>query len=215
MPATWVVPLGRVSSGPRAIEGTDPVNKKLAAALSGGTALLLALTGCSGDDDQSKKKLDDWAKKVCDQMQPQVKKILDANKSIASVQTEEDSKKVQQTDSAGFQVSVDAYKALANAVQDAGAPPVKDGETSQKNAVKALNDLSTAYANLKKRSDALDTGDKNKFGEGLRSIGGDIAKLSGQSSEALKKLQEGDVGKAMAKQPGCQKNSLSPSPSKG
>ncbi|NJP78716.1 small secreted protein [Streptomyces sp. AA8] len=195
------------------MEGTDPVNKKLAAALSGGTALLLALTGCGGDDEGN-KKLDAWAMKVCDQMQPQVKKILDANQSIASVQTEEDSKKVQQTDSAAFQVSVDAYKALANAVQDAGAPPVKDGETSQKNAVKALNDLSAAYANLKKRSDALDTGDKTKFGEGLRGIGGDVAKLSGQSSEALKKLQSGDVGKAMAKQPGCQKNSLSPSPAK-
>ncbi|MBF6046454.1 small secreted protein [Streptomyces sp. NRRL B-1677] len=190
------------------------MNKKLAAVLSGGTALLLALTGCSSDDEGN-KKLDDWAKKVCDQMQPQVKKILEANQSIASVQTEEDSKKVQQTDSAAFQVSVDAYKSLANAVQDAGAPPVKDGESSQKNAVKALNDLSTAYANLKKRSDSLDTGDKNKFGEGLRSIGGDVAKLSGQSSEALKKLQAGDVGKAMAKQPGCQKNSLSPTPSKG
>ncbi|ARZ68756.1 small secreted protein [Streptomyces sp. HU2014] len=189
------------------------MNKKLVAALSGGAALVLALTGCGGDDEGN-KKLDDWSKKVCDQMQPQVKKIQDANHSIAGVQTEEDSKKVQQTDSAAFQANADAYKALATSVDNAGAPPVKDGETSQKNAVKALNDLSGAYIGLKKRIDGLDTGDKAKFGEGLKAIGGDIGKLSGQSDEALKKLQSGDVGKAMAKQPGCQKISASATPSK-
>lgn len=189
------------------------MNKKLVAALSGGAALVLALTGCGGDDEGN-KKLDDWAKKVCDQMQPQVKKIQDANHSIAGVQTEEDSKKVQQTDSAAFQANADAYKALATSVENAGAPPVKDGETSQKNAVKALNDLSGAYIGLKKRIDGLDTGDKAKFGDGLKAIGGDIGKLSGQSDEALKKLQSGDVGKAMTKQPGCRATSVSATPSK-
>ncbi|MEU5051427.1 small secreted protein [Streptomyces sp. NPDC021096] len=190
------------------------MNKKLVAALSGGAALVLALTGCGGGDDDGKKKLDDWAKSVCDQMQPQVKKITDANSAIASMQTEEDSKKVQQTDSTAFQANADAYKALATSVDRAGAPPVKDGETSQKNAVKALNDLSGAYAGLKKRIDELDTGDKAKFAEGLKSIAGDIGKLSSRSDEALKKLQSGDVGKAMAKQPGCQKTSVSPTPTK-
>ncbi|MGW1072427.1 small secreted protein [Streptomyces sp. NPDC002537] len=189
------------------------MNKKLVAALSGGAALVLVLTGCGGGDDGS-KKLDDWAKKVCDQMQPQVKKIQEANHSIAGVQSEEDSKKVQQTDSAAFQANADAYKALATGVENAGAPPVKDGETSQKNAVKALNDLSSAYAGLKKRIDGLDTGDKLKFSAGLHDIGTDIGKLSGQSDDALKKLQSGDLGKAMTKQPGCQKTSASPSETK-
>ncbi|MEU5420342.1 small secreted protein [Streptomyces sp. NPDC001407] len=186
------------------------MNKKLVAALSGGAALVLALTGCGGGGGGN-KKLDDWAKKVCDQMQPQVKKIQEANHSIAGAQSEEDSKKVQQTDSAAFQANADAYKALAGGVDNAGAPPVKDGESSQKNAVKALNDLSAAYAGLKKRVDGLDTGDKAKFAEGLKGIGGDIGKLSSQSDDALKKLQSGDVGKSMAKQPGCQKTSVSPS----
>ncbi|MEU4212151.1 small secreted protein [Streptomyces sp. NPDC026206] len=189
------------------------MNKKLVAALSGGAALVLALTGCGGDDGGN-KKLDDWAKSVCDQMQPQVKKIQDANSSIANVQNEEDSKKIQQTDSTAFQANADAYKALATSVDRAGPPPVKDGESSQKNAVKALNDLSGAYAGLKKRMDGLDTGDKSKFAEGLKGIAGDIGKLSSRSDEALKKLQSGDVGKAMAKQPGCQKTSVTSTPTK-
>ncbi|MDT0452802.1 small secreted protein [Streptomyces hesseae] len=190
------------------------MNKKLVAALSGGAALVLTLTGCGGDDSGNKKKLDDWAKQVCDQMQPQVKKITDANASIATVQNEQDSKKIQQTDSAAFQANVDAYKALAASVQNAGAPPVKDGESSEKNAVKALNDLSGAYAELKKRVDALDTGDRSKFGDGLKAIAGDIAKLSSRSDDALKKLQSGDVGKAMSRTPACQKPAGSPSQTK-
>lgn len=190
------------------------MNKKLAAALSGGAALVLALTGCSSDNGGNSKKLDDWAKSACGQMGPQVKKIQDANTAIASVATEEDSKKVQQTDSTAFQTNVEAYKSLASSVQNAGAPPVKDGETNQKNAVKALNDLSGAYVGLKKRVDGLDTGDRSKFSEGLNGIAGDIGKLSGKSDDALKTLLSGDVGKAMAKQPGCQKTSVSPSASK-
>ncbi|MEV5241441.1 small secreted protein [Streptomyces cinnamoneus] len=190
------------------------MNKKLVAALSGGAALVLALTGCGGGGDDQSKKLDEWAKSVCDQMQPQVKKITDANAAIVGLTNEEDPKKIQQTDSQAFQASADAYKALATAVDRAGAPPVKDGETSQKNAVKALNDLSAAYGGLKKRIDELDTGDQAKFGEGLKGIAGDISKLTSRSDEALKKLQSGDVGKAMVKQPGCKRTSVSPSATK-
>ncbi|MEV5507625.1 small secreted protein [Streptomyces orinoci] len=187
------------------------MNKKLLTALSGGAALVLALTGCGGGDD-SGKKLDKWAKQVCDQMQPQVKKIQDANSSIASMKSEEDSKKVQQTDSAAFQANADAYKELASAVNNAGAPPVKDGATSQKNAVKALNDLSAAYTGLKKKVEGLNTNDKAKFASGLDSIGSDIRQLTGKSQDALNNLQSGDVGKAMVKQPACKNSSASGTP---
>ncbi|MFC5723523.1 small secreted protein [Streptomyces gamaensis] len=185
------------------------MNKKLVAALSGGAALVLALTGCGGESGN--KKLDNWAKKICDQMPPQVKRIQDANHQIAGVQTDEDSKKVQETDSAAFQTNVDAYKSLAAVVQNAGAPPVKGGEANQKDAVKALEDLSGSYAELKKRIDALDVNNKSQFGESLKGIAADIGKLGGKSDDALKKLQSGDVGKAMAKHPGCQKTPATPS----
>ncbi|GHF62831.1 hypothetical protein GCM10010218_50410 [Streptomyces mashuensis] len=181
------------------------MNKKLVAALSGGAALVLSLTACGGGGDDGKKKLDDWAKKVCDQMQPQVKKITDANVAIAGIRNEQDSKKIKEGDSAAFQSIAEAYKALATSVQQAGPPPGKDGETNQKNAVKALNDLSSAYTGLKQRIDKLDTGDQGKFGDGLNGIASDILKLSNSSDDALKKLQSGDVGKAMAQQHGCQR----------
>src|SRR5215470_10150004 len=76
--------------GPRATEGTDPVNKNLAAALSGGAVLALALTGCSSGSGNN-DKLDAWAKQVCDAVQPQARKIAAANAAIQQ-QTSDNSK---------------------------------------------------------------------------------------------------------------------------
>ncbi|MET9807607.1 small secreted protein [Streptomyces halstedii] len=186
------------------------MNKKLAAALSGGAVLVLTLSGCSDDSDD---KVNDWAKKVCDQVQPQLQKIANANAAIQE-QTADNSKPadVQKTDSAAFQQISQAYKALGAAVDSAGPPPVDDGETTQKEAVKELNASSTAYANLRTKVDALDTGDQAKFADGLKGIADELNKISTNGDQALKKLQSGKVGTAMSKQKGCQKPTASASP---
>lgn len=193
------------------MEGTDPVNKKLAAALSGGAVLVLTLSGCSSDDNSD--KVNDWAKKVCDQVQPQLQKIANANAAIQQ-QTADNSKPadVQKTDSAAFQQISQAYKALGTAVDSAGAPPVDGGEATHKEAVKELNASSAAYGNLQKKVDALETKDQAKFADGLKGIADELNKISTSGDEALKKLQSGEVGTAMAKQKGCQKPTASTPP---
>ncbi|MFJ9040938.1 small secreted protein [Streptomyces sp. NPDC102406] len=193
------------------MEGTDPVNKKLAAALSGGAVLVLALSGC-GDDGND--KLDSWAKQVCDAVQPQAKKIEAANAAIQKETSDNSAPAdVQKTDSKAFQDMSDAYKAIGDAVDKAGAPNVDDGKTKQQNAVKELDKISTSYADLKKQVDKLNTGDQAKFAEGLKDIAGELDKLSQSGSDALKNLEEGDVGKAMAKQESCKSASATPSAS--
>ena len=188
------------------------MNKKLAAALSGGAVLVIALSGCSSDDDKS-EKVNAWAKQVCDQVQPQLQKIANANAAIQQ-QTADNSKPadVQKTDSAAFQQISQAYKALGSAVESAGPPPVDGGETTQKEAVKELNASSAAYANLQKKVDALETKDQAKFADGLKGIADELNKISTSGDEALKKLQSGEVGTAMAKQKGCQKPTASVPP---
>ncbi|WP_328693005.1 small secreted protein [Streptomyces phaeochromogenes] len=195
------------------MEGTNPVNKKLAAALSGGAVLVLALSGCSSDD--SSDKLNSWAKQVCDAVQPQAVKIEAANTAIQK-QTSDNSTPadVQKTDSKAFQDMSDAYKAIGTAVDKAGAPDVDDGEKKQKDAVTELNTISSSYAGLKKQVDDLDTKDQAKFADGLKGIATELDKLSQSGNDALKKLEEGDVGKAMAKQESCKSASTSPSASK-
>ncbi|MFE2156707.1 small secreted protein [Streptomyces lydicus] len=186
------------------------MNKKLVAALSGGAALVLALTGCSEDNS---KKLNDWAKTFCDPAQAQFKKIQNANAAMQTADSgNTDSKKVQKTDSAAFQQISNAYAALAKNLDQAGPPPTDQGKQAQANAVKELNSLSKGYADLQKQVNGLDTSDKLKFADGLRDLSNGINKLNKQSEAAFKNLEAGDVGAAMAKQKGCQNQAASGSP---
>lgn len=201
------------------MEGTHPVNKKLAAALSGGAVLVLALSGCtssggSGGSSASDDKLGSWAKQVCDAVQPQAKKIADANTAIQKETSDNSTpEQVQKTDSQAFQDMSDAYKAMGAAVDTAGAPEVDNGATKQKNAVKELNDTSAAYAALEKQVNGLDTKDQAKFADGLKGIATQLDKLSKTGNDALKELEAGDVGKAMTQQESCKSASASASAS--
>ncbi|PWJ03106.1 small secreted protein [Streptomyces sp. NWU49] len=184
------------------MEGTKPVNKKLAAALSGGAVLVLALTGCSSDDGN--EKLDAWAKEVCDAVQPQAKKIAAANAAIQKETSDNSTpEEVQNADSKAFQDMSDAYKAIGTAVNKAGAPDVENGEQKLTNAVKELNGISASYASLKEQVDALDTEDQAKFADGLKGIATELDKLSKSGNDALNELEEGEVGEAMARQASC------------
>ncbi|MEU1513163.1 small secreted protein [Streptomyces sp. NPDC005811] len=193
------------------MEGTKPVNKKLAAALSGGAVLVLALSGCSSDEGN--KELDAWAKSVCDALPAQDAKVDAANAAIKQAATDNNAPaNVQKTDSQAFQDMSDAYAALAQAVQKAGTPPgVEGGAKKQKDAVAALNTLSTSYADLKKSVDALDTKDQAKFADGLANIATQLGTLSQTGNTALKNLEQGDVKDAMAKQDSCKKVAASAS----
>jgi hypothetical protein len=191
------------------------VNKKLAAALSGGAVLVLALTGCTGSGaDDKNDALDAWAKQVCEGVQPQAKKIEAANAAIQKETSDSSSPAdVQKTDAKAFQDMADAYKAIGAAVNTAGAPEVENGKKKQQDAVKELDDLGASYASLKQQVDKLDTKDQAKFADGLKDIATQLDKLSKSGSDALKNLEEGDVGQAMAKQPSCKSTSASASAS--
>jgi chromosome segregation ATPase len=187
--------------GPRATEGTDPVKKKLATVLAGGAALMLTLSGC-GDDNS--EELDAWAKKVCDGVQPQAKKIQAANASIQEESSDKaPPKDVKETDSKAFQDMSDAYRQIGRVIDRAGPPAVENGEKKQKDAVKELNSIADSYADLKNQVDKLKTDDQAEFADGLKEIGTELQKLSGSGSDALKRLEEGEVGEAMRGQASC------------
>lgn len=177
------------------------VNTKALAVLSG-AALLLALSGCGGDD--SGKKQDAWAKSVCDPAQAQLKKIDDANASLAKVDSAGTPADVKNADSAAFQNISSAYASLARVFQQAGpAPKGDDGQKFQQNAVTVFTNLSTQYEGLKKQVDALPTDDQAKFADGLQGVSTNLKKVSADGEAAKASLRTGDAGKALAKQPGC------------
>ncbi|MEV5873428.1 small secreted protein [Streptomyces sp. NPDC052101] len=203
------------------MEGTDPVNKKLTAALSGGAVLVAALTGCSssgGGDKGPDPKLVAWAKTVCDPLPAQQAKISGAFDALAKVAKDGPPKDVQKTDSQAFQDLADGFKARATTLSGAGAPPgVDDGAGKQQDAVKKLTALSAAYVDLKKRVDGLDTKDQTKFASGLGDLSDRMKTVAAQYDgviTSLQNLEKGDVNAAVTKQSGCTKASASPSPAK-
>ncbi|MGW5334155.1 small secreted protein [Streptomyces bauhiniae] len=185
------------------------MNKKLAAALSGGAVLITALTGCGSDGGGPDPKLGVWAKKVCDAVPAQYTKIKEANAGIAKIASDSDlpPKTAKETYAQAFQDMSDGYKAIATAIDGAGAPPgVEGGAKRQQDAVKNLDGLATSYADLKKKVDGLDTEDQGKFAKGLHEVADQTKEIGRQSSsgtEALKRLEQGDVKEAIAEQPSC------------
>ncbi|MFI1764588.1 small secreted protein [Streptomyces sp. NPDC020800] len=187
------------------------MNKKLAAALSGGAVLVVALSGCSSKKDSGPDpKLVAWAKTVCDAVPAQDSKIRAANASIAKIATDSNlpPKTAKETYSQAFQDMSDGYKAIAAAISSAGAPPgIPDGAKRQQDASKNINGLASSYADLKKKVDGLDTKDQGKFAKGLHDVADqtkEIGQQSNSGTEALKRLEQGDVKAAIAKQPSCQ-----------
>ncbi|MGW6687463.1 small secreted protein [Streptomyces sp. NPDC054961] len=188
------------------------MNKKLAAAVSGGAVLMLVLSGCGGDDGD--KKTDAWAKKVCDSWQPELKKIEQANTDIKRVATESSKpEEVQSTDSAAFGTMSEAYKSMGAALQGAGVPPVKDGQSTQTAAVTGFEATSQGYTALKAKMDALDPKDQGKFAEGLKDVAGGLEEATKGGKDALDQLKAGGLDKAMNGQKGCQVTTPSPAKS--
>ena len=160
--------------------------------------------------DNGNEKLDAWAKKVCDAVQPQVKKIAGRQRRDPEGDLGQQHAGRGPEDRLGrpSRTCPTPTRRWAAPCRRPGAPPVDDGEKKQTDAVKELNDISTSYATLKKQVDELDTKDQAKFADGLKDIATELDKLSTSGNDALKKLEEGDVGKAMAKQDGCKQPRL-------
>ncbi|MGP3966414.1 small secreted protein [Streptomyces sp. 6N223] len=178
-------------------------------------SLSLSLAACGGGDDGS-DETEAWARQVCNEMRPHVKRIQSANAAITEA-SESDAapKELQQADSTAFQDVSEAYTALAETVQRAGDPPVEDGPRLRRNAVTELNDISDSYTDLKDTIDGLETSDRAAFAEGLGGIAERLGQLSESSDRALHDLQEGELGEAMAQQPGCQSLSATAQPDAG
>ncbi|MFF8959166.1 small secreted protein [Streptomyces sp. NPDC014894] len=183
------------------------MNKKLAVALSGGAVLVLALSGCSSDED--KFTVDDWAKKYCDAAKPQIKKEADAEQLIRATASDGKPGDIRTADSKAFQDLSDVYKGYAGAFRTAGTPPVENGEQLVKDAAAEYDANATSYLDLKKQVDALDVSDQQEFADGLRPVADGLAKIE-QNQSAREKLRASETGKAMAKQPGCKPAAQSP-----
>ena len=172
-------------------------------------AVLLAFgaTACSGDNT---KQLDAWAVTLCGGMQTPVQRADAALADTGTVRTGETPAALQTRLAADLGTLATADAQIAQAVQKAGAPKVNNGAKTEVNAMGELTQAANGYTSVEGAVVALPVTDQAKFAAGLKGVGGKLQQLAELSTSALQQLQTGDLGTALAKQPGCKSVKASP-----
>ncbi len=165
-----------------------------------GVLLAAGAVSCASDNSA---QLDSWAKTVCDAMRDPVTQSQSALDDTGQVKDGEAPADLQKRLSADLGTLGTANQQIADAIDKAGAPKTTNGAGLQKDAVNELHQVAQGYQDVRKKLDALQTGDQAKFADGLKSIGDQVQQLAQLSTGALGKVQSGDLGKAIAKQAGC------------
>ncbi|MDT0308407.1 small secreted protein [Streptomyces sp. DSM 44917] len=187
------------------------MKKKLAATLSGCAVVLLTQAACGGGDNSEER--DTWARNFCADIRPQVERIQESFTAIAEVsQGSRPAEEVREANAAAYGELSEAYAGLASVVNDAGDPPVDNGQELRENAAGALTELSESFTALREDMEALDTSDQTAFADQLREFAPRLEQLGENGSEALGELQTGDLGESLRRQEGCRNASAAPSP---
>jgi hypothetical protein len=176
------------------------VTKKWLRLAAPAALIALGATGCSSGNGA---KLDAWAKTVCGGLLTPVQQSNTARADTGAVRSGESPKALQARLAADFGSLATANTKIAQVVQQAGAPSTDNGAQTQADAVTELNQAAGGYTKVQQTVQALPSGDQAKFAAGLKGVSDQVQQLAELSTSALQKLQAGDMGTALAKQPGC------------
>ncbi|MFC1410756.1 small secreted protein [Streptacidiphilus sp. N1-12] len=160
----------------------------------------LGVTGCGSGNGPA---VEAWAKSVCQGMQSPVQQANAALADTGAVKPGETPKALQTRLAADFGALATANTQIAQAVQKAGAPKVANGAETQADALSELDQAAGGYTKVQQSVQALSVTDQAKFAASLKGVGDQVQQLAELSTSALQKLQTGDLGAALAKQPGC------------
>lgn len=165
-------------------------------------AALLAF-GATACGSGSGPQLDGWAKSLCEGVQSPVQQSNVALADTGALKPGETPQALQTRLAADLGALAAANTQIAQAVQKAGAPNVTNGAQTQADAVTELNQAAGGYTTVQHAVQALVVSDQAKFAASLKGVGDQVQRLAEQSTSALQTLQTGDLGTALAKQPGC------------
>jgi hypothetical protein len=180
------------------------------AAGAASVALLVALgaAACSSSDNSA--QLDSWAKSVCGGISAPIQEIQAAQADTGRIIPGETPSALQTRLADDLGKLAAGNQQIAQAVQAAGAPQTSDGAQTQANAVSELNQAGGGYTKVQATVKELSVGDQAKFAAALKGVSDQVQQLSTQSTTALQKLQSGQLGTALGKQPDCAAPSVTP-----
>ena len=165
-------------------------------------AVLLAF-GAAGCTSDNTGQLNAWATSLCQGMQSPIEQANTALADTGAVKTGETPQALQTRLATDLGTLSTANTQIAQAVQQAGTPKVSNGAQVQSNAVAELKKAAAGYTTVQQAVSALSVADQAKFAANLKGIGDQVQQLAELSTSALQQLQAGDLGTALAKQPGC------------
>jgi uncharacterized phage infection (PIP) family protein YhgE len=177
-------------------------------AASAAAVVALGTAACGGGD--STAQLDSWAKSVCGGIAAPITALADAKADTGRIIPGETPAELQKRMADDMGKLATGNQQIAQAVQAAGAPATSDGAQTQADAVSELNQAAGGYTKVQQTVESLPVNDQARFAAGLRGVSDQIGQLSTQSSAALQKIQSGDLGAALSRQPGCAAPSDSP-----
>jgi hypothetical protein len=176
-------------------------------------AVVVGASACGGSD--STAQLDSWAKSVCGGVAAPIQSVQSAQGDTGQIIPGEAPAALQTRLAADMGKLATGNQQIAQAVQAAGAPKTDGGAQLQADAVSELNQAAGGYTKVQATVKALSVTDQARFAAALRGVSDQVQQLSTLSSGALQKLQTGDLGAALKRQPGCAQPSGTPTPSTG
>ena len=176
------------------------MKKRLLAVPALGALLAFGAVGCGGDNSA---QLNAWATSVCGSAKDPIAQAQAALADTGQVKEGETPADLQKRLSADVAALAGTNQQIADAIDKAGAPKVENGAGLQKDAADELKKAAEGYLDVQKKLDALPNVDQAKFADALSKVGDQVEQLATLSTQAQNKLQSGELGAAMAKQPGC------------
>ncbi|MEY9848268.1 hypothetical protein [Streptacidiphilus sp. MAP5-3] len=182
--------------------------RRAAGAASVALVVALGAAACTSSDNSA--QLDSWAKSVCGGISAPILEVQAAQADTGRIIPGESPSALQTrlVDDLGKLAA--GNQQIAQAVQAAGAPQTSDGAQTQANAVSELNQAAGGYTKVQATVKELSVDDQAKFAAALKGVSDQVQQLSTQSTTALQKLQSGQLGTALGKQPDCAAPSGSP-----
>ncbi|MBF9070615.1 hypothetical protein [Streptacidiphilus fuscans] len=161
----------------------------------------LGAAACTSSDNSA--QLDSWAKSVCGGISAPIQEVQAAQADTGKIIPGESPSALQTRLADDLGKLAAGNQQIAQAVQAAGAPQTSDGTQTQASAVSELNETAGGYTKVQATVKELSVDDQAKFAAALKGVSDQVQQLSTQSTTALQKLQSGQLGAALGKQPAC------------
>ncbi|MBP2330558.1 hypothetical protein JOF56_010943 [Kibdelosporangium banguiense] len=166
-----------------------------------GTAVVVALTaGCGSSRDEPNEAAISWAEQICQTMESggaklsRLPQIDPANPRQATASLQ-----------AYLGSLADSIESVSIRLEQAGPPPVTDGQAAVDRARTTLGTIRTALGSARDKLQQMAAGDPESFRKGMQDVSTGLAPLGGAANPIADLRANKELDAAFAHAPACQR----------